>query len=66
MVNDMLINSYELVEPVKAKFKIQARHVPEKTIVYEGIFTEIRSVIMPDGTAEFQLCSNKIEKIGVE
>ena len=66
MVNDMLINSYELVEPVKVKFKIQAKHVPEKTIIYEGTFTEIRSIVMPDQKTEFDLHTTEITKIGVE
>ena len=53
-------------EPVKVKFKIQAKHVPEKTIIYEGIFTEIRSVILPGSKTEFDLHTTEITKIGVE
>lgn len=66
MVNDMLINSYELVEPVKVKFKIKAKDVPEKIIIYEGTFTEIRSIVLPGEKTEFDLHTTEIKTIGVE
>ena len=66
MTNDMLIHSYELVEPVTVRFKVESKNTPGKIAINEGVFTEIRSIILPDKSVEFNLITTEIKKIGIE